>query len=129
MNFNFENFIVGDEKEALLRNALHNYECCCYILNYLRENGESRAKDIASASWGTDGYWYTTQKICAMMRKLINMGLISRREIVTNNIVATKDCRKTIIVDGVKYFADPHDDRGYEKAPIYEKYTLFSLIA
>ena len=71
------------------------------ILRYLANNGKSRCKDIA------DALDCRTQAISAMMRKLMEMGLIQREEI-TEGTIELKDVpyRKKMVVDGITYYSE-----------------------
>lgn len=71
------------------------------VLRYLANNGKSRCNDIA------DALNCHTQAISAMMRKLMEMGLVQREEIVEGTI-ELKDVpyRKKMVVAGITYYSE-----------------------
>ena len=71
------------------------------ILRYLANNGKSRCNDISNA------INCTTQAVSAMMRKLMEMGLVQREEVIEGTIeLYDVPYRKKMVVDGVTYYSE-----------------------
>lgn len=71
------------------------------ILDYLAKNGKARCNDISEV---TNSH---TQAVSAMMRKLMEMGLVQREEVIEGTVkLYNVPYRKKMVVDGVTYYSE-----------------------